>query len=241
MSRVRNLLFVVALCAVCTLPIKVSAQSDSAISYGQTIKGEITDSQASINYTFKAGANDVVVITMRQDGSDSSVSPHLLLLDSNQQTIADSKDQVAIYSVNLAAQLTDAGQYTITAASADDKSTGKFQVSLAKANALKPNTAVKGSTSSDTFAYYSYTSSSPFSLTYEKQGGDFSPTVSVNSLDNNEMKAVGVIGGKEVSNGTLGINPTENGLYIVSIGEGTLDFNIEKVSVNYSLKVTAGQ
>lgn len=141
----------------------------------------------------------------------------------------------------MAGQLADAGDYTITASSADGKSTGKFRLYLAKAETLTPDASVKGHTDSDTYAYYSYSSGSPFSLAYEKQGGDFAPTVMVNRVDNHEMKEVGTLGGKQISKGSLGIKPEENGLYIVSIGEGTLDINFEKVTVDYGLTLSASK
>src|SRR5262249_5351338 len=240
MRLVRSMLAICTVLLVVALPIRASAQNATAISYGQTIKGELTDAQQAIAFTFKAAADDVAVITMRQYGSDSAVSPHLIILDSKQQPIADSSDQVALYSVNLAAQLGE-GNYTITATSTDDKSKGKFELALAKATKLTPDSPVKGQASSESFMYYAFTSGSPFILSYAKQGGDFVPTITVNRLDNHALKSVGTLGGEQVSKGSLGISPKQNELYIFSVGEGLLDINIDKVTADFSLTVTTGK
>jgi len=241
MYFVRSLLAVCIMALVVGLPSSASAQSASAIAYGQTVTGEITDAQTALTFTFKAAANDIIVVTMRQAESDSSLAPHLIVQDSQQQTIADSADQVALYSVNLAAQLSGAGAYTITATSADSKSTGKFELTLSKATVMTPATPVKGQASSDSVIYYAYTSGNPFSLVYAKQAGDFAPTVAVNRLDNHELKLVGSLGGEQVDQGSLGIKPNQNELYIITVGEGALDINLSQVTADYSLTLTTSQ
>jgi hypothetical protein len=221
---------------------EVRAQDSTAIEYGKAVIGEVTDAGSSIKYTFTAEANDVVVIRMKQEGSGSSVSPHVVLLDSSGNTIADTKDQVAIYSVNVAAQLTDAGEYTITANSADEKSTGKFELALSKATVLEPGTAMPGKGSSESYNYYTYTSDSPFTLQYEKHGGDFAPTIAVNRVDEkHEMRSVALLSGEQVGSGTIGVRPKQKELYIVSVGEGTFDLNFQPVTADYTLTLTSNQ
>ncbi len=240
MRHVKYVSILLGLVLVGMFSTKAQAQS-SAIKYGQAVTGELTDANAAINYTFQADANDVVVIRMKQDGTDSSVAPHLVLQDAKLTTVADTKDQIAIFSVNLAVQLTDAGQYTITATSADGKGKGKFQVSLAKATVLKPGAPVSDKANSETYVYYAYTSGSPFEIAYEKKGGDFAPTVAVNRVDNHELKSIGELNGEQVAKGSIGIQPKQNELYVISIGEGTLDINFESVSADYTLTLTTAQ
>ena len=54
---------------------QTTTPSDQTLIYGTSVKGEITSSVASDNYTFVGKANDVVVISMKQDGLDSNLSP----------------------------------------------------------------------------------------------------------------------------------------------------------------------
>jgi hypothetical protein len=243
-NPMRHAKFMLVLLGIIVLGVfstEVRAQG-TEIKYGQDVTGELSSSAKSIDYTFKAEANDVVVVRMKQEGSDSSVSPRIILLDSKQQTIADSKDQIAIFSVNLGAQLTEAGQYTITATGADDKSAGKFKLSLAKATVLAPGTPATGKGSSETYIYYSHTSGDPFTIIYEKKAGDFAPTISVNRVDeNHELRSVGELSGALVSKGSIGVQPKEKELYIVSIGEGTLDINFQPVTVDYALSLETKQ
>ncbi len=212
-----------------------------SIKYGQTVKGEITAGSPSVEYTFKAEANDVVVIRMKQDGTDSSVAPRLTLKNASGETIADSKDQISVFSVSLAGQLTDGGEYTLVASSSDDTSTGKFQLDLAKAKVLTPGTPEQDKSSSDTFAYYAYTTDSPFNVVYAKQDGDFSPAIVANRVVNYEMKGVAELSGEQVSGGSLGIKPIQKDLYIVSVGEGTFDINFSTVSASYTISITTAQ
>ena len=81
MNRIRGLLLVGMLLTTAVLPIQAYAQSATAIKYGDVAKGEITASKASLSFTFKAAANDMVVLKMKQDGLDSNVAPSLAVID----------------------------------------------------------------------------------------------------------------------------------------------------------------
>ena len=60
MNRVRILALSALLLVSAALPAQAFAQDNSTLTYGQTVKGEVTASKNKFTYTFKAAENDVV-------------------------------------------------------------------------------------------------------------------------------------------------------------------------------------
>jgi len=239
MNRLHGMILLGALLITATLPVQTFAQSATAIKYGDVAKGELTTSKTSITYTFKANANDVVILKMKGDGTDSNVAPLLTVTDSKKQAVADSTKQFSLYSITLVFQITAAGSFTIVASTTDTvKSLGKFQLALSKATILQSGTSVNGHATSEQPAYFAYSSGDPFTISYAKQAGDFAPAVNVSQVadDFSLSEPIGTIGGSLATAGTVSITPATNQLFIVSVEQSTFDFN-SKVTADFTLQV----
>ena len=237
MNRIRGLLLVGMLLTTAVLPIQAYAQSATAIKYGDVAKGEITASKASLSFTFKAAANDMVVLKMKQDGLDSNVAPSLAVTDSTKKTVADTTQQTTYSSATLVFAVTAAGTYTIVAGTTDPTKIGKFQLLLSKAQVLKSGQASIGHASTEQPAYFTYTSGDPFTISYAKSAGDFTPDVNVNKVaDDKSLTQVAYIGGSLINAGSLTVNPGTSQTFVVSVESALFDFNT-KVTADFTLQV----
>lgn len=238
------LALLVALSVVFSGAANPAHAADTPIKYGETINGEITDDADTATYTFTGAANDVIVVKMGKDYSqtDNSLKPLLSLVDSKKKEVATTKDGFSFSSALIAIQLKDAGTYSIVATrQAEDggeKSKGKYSLSLSKAETLEAGKTVKGNVSSEgTSAFYSLTIDKPFTLSYEKTKGKYSPAVQVNTINKSDLTEVATLSGSALSKGTLTVAPTKSTLYIVSVGEALFDLNFDKVTADYTLKL----
>jgi hypothetical protein len=72
-----------------------------------------------------------------------------------------------------------------------------------------------------------------FTIDYQKQSGEFSPSVSINIIERNELREVAVLSGDLLAGGSLRI--ADDGTYIVSIAEAPFDFNFDLVQAEYTI------
>jgi len=136
-------------------------------------------------------------------------SPHIVLQDANEVTIADSVDQVAIYPVALAVQLT-AAAYTYTRPAPMAKHR-KLDLTLAKAEIRRRVRRWKdGRQRVVCVLCYSRAAHSP---SLRKLGGEFSPAVAVRRIDNHELRTVAELSGQQVVTGSIGIKPKQQEIY----------------------------
>lgn len=210
----------------------VDAQGDAALlEFGKPVKGEITDAAFEVNYKFQGEAKDTVILKMVRDGFTGGLAqPDIILLDSANKIIADT---TRVAEAILAVQLPEKGEYAVIATRRDGragKSIGKYILELIKPAKLTPDTAVKGKatytlkTGEVQENFYLVEAEGPFKIAYEKQSGKFNPTVTVNLVDKNVLQSVGTVGGKELTDGVIGVGVAKPAAYIVRVGRGLFEF-----------------
>lgn len=108
------------------VPESVGAQT---IEIGQTVNGELTQSDLAINYTFSATEGDVVTITL--DAVDNRFDAFLRLLAADGSTLITNDDSRGSLNSQIAGFVLPAsGEYTIVATSLSGRQTGAFVLSL---------------------------------------------------------------------------------------------------------------
>jgi|SRR5579859_4348482 len=240
MRRFAFVCLLAVLAFVCSSSAKAQAVAGT-LSYGITTSGELTAATEAVQYTFSGKSQDIVIITLAQDGVDSSLAPQINLLDSSGKAIVDTSNQLAITRAVLAVALSADGTYTIVAThqTADNPDSpglkGKFALSLALATPLLDGATLPDKTSSDQVQYYSFQTGSSFSLGYEKTSGVFTPTVAVNVIDQGELKPIAEISGENLKKGTLDVSVNAAQPYVISVGQSTFDFALTPVSAEYNL------
>ncbi len=217
-----------------------SKQAATSLTYGKTVKGEITSSVTAINYTFAGKANDVVVIIMKPDGLDSNLTPLIKLLGTKKTALGDTSKGFTFLSAVFAIELPIDGTYTIVAtrAKADKLTTGKFVLSLKQAKPLEDGKPFQDKTDNSSTTYYAIHATGPFSVAYQKTGGDFAPTVDVNTFDEGALKSVATLNGAQVSKGNISVTSDPDIAYILTVGVPLFSFSFEKTSVEYSVIYT---
>lgn len=220
----------VLLVLVSSLP--VAKAQDDALQYGQTVKGELTNKTFEINYTFKGEKGDVIVARMARDGYTGGLEePDLLLVDSSGKVVADTTKAFPFSTMVLPVELPAKDEYTLVATrrkARAGKSVGKFVLSLIKPDKLVVDTAVKGRAiyTEDNVVenFYLVEADGAFDIVYKKQSGKFFPSVSVNTIEENELKALATLSGNELNSGTIGILGRPKSFYIIKVGRELLSF-----------------
>jgi hypothetical protein len=204
----------------------IKSQEDIAeIKYGQTISNEITSETFELQYKFQGKADEVVIIRMKGGLGDELSSPEFLVF-SGKKKIIDTSKLISIFTAIAAIQLPKDGEYIIIATRRDGKSgkeVGKFALSLIKPPTLEEGKAVNDSVDDEIADYYAIDASGPFSLSFKRTNGEFTPTVSVKSIEEDgDMRTVAQIAGKILASGVMDVVPERGVAYILEVGGGLL-------------------
>jgi hypothetical protein len=221
--------------------IPVSAQGGGAISYGETISGEITNAAFEVPFTFTGAADDIVVIRMVPVELYGDLDePSVILLDSNNGVVG-SVDRFG--DVTFATVLPADGEYTILATRANGRAgdaVGEFKLTLLNPQVLNTGDSVSGTITSEETNFYAVRGLPRFTVNYELTGGDFHPELTVNLIDRNSLDEQAVLFGAQMVAGSVTIvaDPTLGDVYIIKLAEALFDFNFNTVSADYTLTVT---
>lgn len=241
MTRKTLIVFSLMLMALLCAASLVSGQDVDTIEYGESVTGELTDREFEIAYEFTGSEGDVIVIYMAAVDTLGDLNrPELLLLNSENDVVADTADAFTIGEILLAAELEAEDTYTILATRQDGRagdSVGEFTLDLIKLPVLELDKEVSETISSeDSDQYYAIRSdSSTLVLSYLKLSGTFSPMISINVInDEAGLDEVVVLQGSALERAAVNV-PSEPGLYIVTVGEAPFDFNFNEVEAEYEL------
>lgn len=217
--------------------------AEGLLSYGEMVTGEITDRNFEVPFLFEGAKDDVVIVEMAPvESLGSLTSPQLIVLNSDNDVIADSSSSFSIGSTRVAVVLPADGEYTILATRADGRagdSVGEFNLRLVQPTLLEEGKEVTGDISSNGGVSYAMirAAEANSTLTYVKDDGDFAPEVNLNILDsgNSNLTSVVKLSGDGLSQITVMI-PDED-IIIITIGEALFDFNFTPVEASISLTV----
>jgi len=117
---------------VMLLALPMLAMAQTAISYGQVVTGEITESTPSISYTFSGNAGDLITVRMTATGG-SGLDSYLRLVDPQGFDFYSDDDSGGMTNALVGPiTLGETGTYTIVASSCCDSttaySTGTFEL-----------------------------------------------------------------------------------------------------------------
>lgn len=132
-ARLAGLSVLIVALWVALLPaLPVQAQGDTILlTYGAAVDGVITDEVYQVVYQFSGQADDFVIITLdAAPGSD--LDPYLLLVDADENVVAENDDSGSLNS-RIEATLPASGDYTIIATRYrrdEGSSTGEFILTL---------------------------------------------------------------------------------------------------------------
>jgi hypothetical protein len=165
----------------------VFAQRDTEIAYGDQVEGSITDATAGADYTFTAADGDIVVIQVQPSADAGAFGAEVRVLAANGNVVADSNAMTVFGRTGqiIAAELTDAGSYTINVYDAE----GGFNLLLLQALPLEAGQALSGTASppadssqANYGAAYSVISTDDFTVSYNQTGGIFRPSLVAYSM-----------------------------------------------------------
>jgi hypothetical protein len=117
----------------------------------------------------------------------------------------------------------------------DGDSVGKYKLTLLLAEPLTAGKAVTATAASNADNYYTFQTGDPFAVSYEKDSGDFSPSVTINTVEAGALRSAGEMQGKGMKKASMTLVPEFNTLYIVRVGSSFSDFSFDVVKADYKI------
>lgn len=208
--------------------------NSTAIKYGDTVTGEITNQTTQVSYTFTASKSDIVLVQLLtipdKDGKYLSIPILTIGSGSSSKPIADSSKGTIIFFGGsgkfVAAQIDAKGDYTITVSKeSDNDSTGQFTLNVTKAELLKTGNSVQGTISSKAKgvrypAVYAVSSADDFGVQFTRSAkSKFYPSLTVHALDRAGVPVpVAYAAGNRFISTTLGVEGSKE-LNLVTVGD----------------------
>lgn len=217
---------------------------DTVIEYGQTVEGEITNSQFELTYAFSGTEGDVIVIEMLPvDTLGDLDNPELLLLDSDNQIVTSTAGSFSFGSATLIAELPHDGRFTIIATRRDGRSgasVGEFTLELMLPEVINLAKSANGTVSSEGESqYYVVKPEKEFIVSYQKTDGDMFPEITIGTVnpETGGLVEAAVASGKALTEASFGV--FAGGMpYLIVISKAPFDFNFNEVTADYILIIT---
>lgn len=221
--------FLVMLVGLLALNMPALAQGNT-MSYGDTVKGSLTNSVQSVSYTFEAQRGDIAVVQMIAAASNGLIGGVLTVTDSTGAKLADSSPIIlGRLGEIVVVEAPSDGAYSINVEGGRSGATGDFEVVLLQAEFLELNTPVEGEVSSTPedqrgryTNFYVVESRNDVVLLYERLSGNYAPATIVLTVEvGNNLFERAFLGGSLLSKGSIVI-------------EGSRDFRLVTVgSLNF--------
>lgn len=220
----------------------VLAQGDTSIAYGETVEGEVTDSQFEVPYVFTGSEGDVIHARMVVDDSGEFYEPSLILLDADNSVVASYDGW---YEATLLAALPADGEYTLLASRVGGRTgtdTGNFTLTLDLLSGIRVGEPVEGEMTNQDVVLYAVPADAPFTLEFERVSGDFAPELTINIMGEfGEFEVIGTAYGQTVRKLTLEVEPDPEravDFYVIQLAQSQWDWNFDLASAQYRLTFT---
>jgi len=205
----------------------------TAITVGDTIKGEITDKAYELAYKFTGKKNDLIVVQAEADpdAKQALYSAYLRLLRDG-KVLADTAKN---YASGLILRLSKDGDYTLIVTRRDGKTgtdKGGFIMRVSIPDELTDGSTIditRGEEKGDFYStYYSLPDTADlFTLTYSITKGEPSADVAIFKVSpDGSTDTVGGLSG-DLAGGSLMINPGESVFYMARVGVSRYDTNFD--------------
>lgn len=219
--------------------VMLTAQ-DNTLIYGDEVEGELTAEISEVTYTFTGAADDVVVVEMRRTSFESDLDNPLVRLIAPDGTLL--ADAEGIVAAMVGAVLPMDGDYTIVATSEETDNVGTFFMRLKQPERLTNNSKVQGEVADEEPQFYMIDTALPFTLNYFKEGGDFQPEVTINTIiDDPEdfaglgaLEPVAQLNGDALTRGAIGVDAVSD-VYIVKIDRARFSVILGNPEAVYTL------
>ena len=219
----------------------VAAQDSRPLAFNETLADEMTDDVYEFVYTFSGKAGDVILLEFDTDILNDLDNSRLLLQGPNGRPLAQNDG----YSTNhVFAELGSDGEYTVILTrpdGADGSDVGEFSLGLYLVQEVEIGSVINETvTSADSERFYVYRGANSFYLAYNRDEGDFTPEVTVNSIgrfgDDGQLKPLASLTGELLSLGNIGTIFGED-TYIIRVGGQLFSSSFDETSATFTLEV----
>jgi hypothetical protein len=215
--------------------LSVSEQNILRIEYTQTVEGELSTAEPTIDYLFSGQADDVIVITQTSDDFDS----YLTLIDSNGSEIAYNDDGGGnSNSVIGPFTLPTSGSYTIRAGSYSGDGSGSFTLTVDKIDIAPIEFGEDleiNFTERDDVKYFTFEATTGDLVTISADsGGEFDTDLMLTDMYNSQV-ATDADGGSGSDPEIFEQSLSQTGTYTVALtavnpGDGKVTLSVERTA-----------
>ncbi len=249
--HVISLFALVVLLIVSIQGSSVRAQGSDAkqLSYGDSVQGEITNDAAMQTFKFAGAEDDIVavqVLPIQDPATYKSLHDITVkVVNSKNKKVVDSTDIVLFYGpsgTTVVAQLPTKGDYSITVGRGkDNQDEGKYTLNLLQVQTLEADKPVTGTIKQEVNvvghyqSFYAVQSDKDFDIAYQVTGGDFVPTLEVNTIEQGTLLNAAILIGSKIKGGILTVEGSSD-MYVVTVSNTSkTTFYTEAGSADYQL------
>jgi hypothetical protein len=225
------------------LLLPITSYAQDALEVGTPVRGEITNAEFEVEYTFSGAADSVVIIELLAEDDEGFMNElygQVILVNSSGEVVVDTADNFTFGDATLVTQLPADDEYTIIATREDGRageSEGEFTLILNVPDVLGFGDVAEGAASSEGEAlYYVVEAEEDFELSYNKNAGDFDPEILISTVadNNSDTEDYASINGS-ITNVSIGDIPA--GLYIIEVDDALFSFYWDEVTADFTLSV----
>jgi hypothetical protein len=245
MKRCVSIVLIFVTLSLVMLPAPHAVSAQNKLKYGDVVEGEITAAQTRAIYTFGGKKGDIVAVqSIAIDNPDgSAVDANLVLRDAQGTELTNAANNLNALCCTAAlatmVMLPADGDYSITVQRKDQKSVGRFSLSL-----RQPSGVEFGKSYEETVFYrgrnsfvglYQIPADKAVTLAFEFRDAAENAQVRVYSYEDKRLEEQISLEVNRLLNATLTID-AGIGVYLVAIG--TPGWSPERFKMTYTMKVT---
>ncbi len=219
----------------------VAAQDSRPLAFNEPLTDEMTTVQYQFTYTFTGKAGDIILVEFYTEILNDLDNSRLILESPNGRPLAEND---GYHNNRVFAELISDGEYTVIVTrptGADGSDVGEFSIGLYLVQELEIGSVINETvTSADSERFYVYRGINSFYLAYNRDAGEFTPEVTVNTIgrfgDDGQLKPLGSLTGELLDFGNIGTFFGDD-TYIIRVGRQLFSSSFDDTSATFTLEV----
>jgi hypothetical protein len=215
-------------------------QAQDSFGVGESVEGEISDSEPEVTFTLSVSEGEIVVLEMRRAEDSDLYSTALKITDPSGDDIYNNTGEVTEDVTVAGFRASAGGDYTVVASRGEfSTSTGAFILRAIAVEELAGGSNVEGTVNNDSGNhYYALPADTGLSVSYEHRNGNSYLDFDI-WLITDTQGAVRIATGGAIEDiiTTFSLTTDDDRLTLVSVGASVISFQYDDVETDYTLSV----
>lgn len=217
-------------------------QAQDSFAVGESVEGEISDSETEVTYTLSVSEGQIVVVEMRRAEDSDLYGTALKITDPAGDDIYNNSSEVTDEITVAAFRAGAGGDYTVVATRGEfSSSTGAFIMRAIAIEELGDGSSMEGTVDKESGNnYYALPADQAVSVSYQHRNGSSYLDFDV-WLITDSQGAVRIATGGAIEDivTTFGLTTDRDRLMLVSVGASVIDFQYSDIDTDYILSMSA--